>query len=216
MEEKKDLKTQLLYLLRLESTLISKWTFGGALIGILAYFVFSSVKLPEYTFTGLDLGITVIPVKGGIDLGLVVISISAAYCGPLAGFLVGFVGSLGADFLYTQQIVAFGSVNFAFGILGFIIGIPRYMKEDGFADGNKIALLILFSFIGYLSMTFLYLIGLMLIAGQSLEGTLLYNFAPNFSIILISLLLFAPVIARIGEILMIEGLKIWDSKIKTR
>ena len=215
MEEKRDIKAQLVYLLRIESSLKAKWTFGGSLIGILAYFVLSPVNLPEYNFSGLDLGITVIPIKGGIDIGLVVISIIAAFCGPLAGFFVGFIGSLGADILYTQQIIGFGSINFAFGMLGFIIGIPRYTKDDGFADGRKIAYLILFSVFGYLLMTVFYLLGLIVIAGHSFEGALLYNFAPYFSITLLSLFLFAPVIIRILEILMIEGFKIWESRVKT-
>ncbi|UCE12690.1 MAG: hypothetical protein JSV04_10910 [Candidatus Heimdallarchaeota archaeon] len=212
MEEEQTIKAQVLSLLRLESNAMAKWTFGGTLMGILTYFVTVSIKLPEYTFTGLDLGITVIPITGGINLGLVVITIVAALCGPLAGFLVAFFGSLGANILYTQQIVALGGVNFAFGMLGFIVGIPRYRKGDGFADGKTIAKLLLFTLLAYLLMTVLYLISLLMLASQSFEGTLLYNFAPSFTVTLFSLFLFAPVFVRISEVIITEGSKFWESK----
>ncbi len=215
MEEKTTLKSQLLSFLRVESSRMTKWTTGGTLIGIIAYFILALIDLPKYTFMGLNLGITVIPIKGGIDLGLVVIVLVAAFCGPLAGFFVGLIGSLGADILYTQQIIALGGVNLALGMLGFIVGIPHYTKDEGFADGKKIALLILFTLAGYFLMTIFYLVSLIVIAGQSFEGTLLFNFAPYFSITLISLLLFAPVAVRISEIIVNEGMKILESRVET-
>lgn len=215
MEENTTLKIKILSFLRIESISMTKWTTGGILIGIIAYFVFAPLELPRYTFLGLDLGITVIPITGGVDLGLVIIVLIAAFCGPLAGFLVGFFGSLGANILYTQQIVAFGSINFAFGMLGFIVGIPRYTQDEGFADGQKLAKLILLILAGYFLMILLYLLSLIVIAGQSFEGTLLYNFAPSFSITLISLFLFAPVLVRITEIIINEGMRILESRVGT-
>ena len=215
MEEKATFKTTLLSFLRLETLTMTKWTTGGTLIGIIAYFIIALIDLPKYTFMGLDLGITVIPIKGGLDLGLVVIVLIAAFCGPLAGFFVGLIGSLGADILYTQQIIALGGTNLALGLLGFVVGIPHYTKDEGFAEGKKIAILILFTFTGYLLMTIFYLISLIVIAGQSFEGTLLYNFAPYFSITLFSLLLFAPVAVRISEIIIQFSTKFLETQVKT-
>ncbi len=215
MEENTTFKNKILSLLRIESVPMTKWTTGGTLIGIIAYFVFAPLELPNYTFMGLDLGITVIPITGGVDLGLVIIVLIAAFCGPLAGFFVGFFGSLGVSILYTQQIIALGFINFAFGMLGFIVGIPRYTQAEGFADGRKIAQLLLLILAGYFLMIILYLLGLIMIAGQSFEGTLLYNFAPSFSITLISLFLFAPVLVRISEIIINESIKILESRVET-
>ena len=208
MSEQKSNKNPVLAFLRLDSNKMIQWTVGGAIIGIISYLLFSQLKLPTYNFTGLDLGIIVIPINGGINLGLVIIALVAAFCGPLAGFVVGFFGTLGFDLLFYNQLIALGTLNLAFGLLGFIIGIPRYTDNEGFTDGKKLGKLMLFSLAGYLVMTILYLIGLIVIANQSFEGTLLYNFTPYFSITLISLFIFAPVFVRIADIVIKEGIEL--------
>ncbi|MHA2279056.1 MAG: ECF transporter S component [Candidatus Kariarchaeaceae archaeon] len=198
----------ILLFLRLESNKMIQWTIGGSIVGFISYLLFSQLNLPTYTFTGLDLGITVIPIVGGINLGLVIIALVAAFCGPLAGFIVGFCGTLGVDFLFYNQLIALGSLNLAFGLLGFIVGIPRYNIEEGFTDGKKLGKLMLFTLAGYIVMTILYLISLIVIAKQSFQGTLLYNFAPYFSISLISLFIFAPVFVRIADIVIKQGIEL--------
>jgi hypothetical protein len=184
----------------------------SSIIGILVYILIYSIKFPQYTFFGIDLGITTFPIKGGIDLPIVVIILIAVFCGPLTGFTVGFFGSLGADILFTNQLIVFGTINFSFGILGFIVGIPRYTQDQGFADGRKMAILLLYSFIGFLLMNFIYLVSLLVIANQSFVATLLYNFLPYFTIWVISLFLIAPVVVRITEIIIFQVMELWESR----
>ncbi len=208
MDEQNLEKNKILTILRLESNKMIQWTVGGSIVGFISYLLLSQLNLPTYNFTGLDLGITVIPIDGGINLGLIIITLIAAFCGPIAGFVVGFFGTLGVDLLFYNQLIALGTLNLSFGLLGFIIGIPRYTDNEGFTDGKKLGKLMLFSLAGYLVMTILYLIGLIVIANQSFEGTLLYNFAPYFSITLISLFIFAPVFVRITDIVIKQGIEL--------
>ncbi|MHA2225407.1 MAG: ECF transporter S component [Candidatus Hodarchaeales archaeon] len=192
---------RILAFFRVESNKMIKNTLGGSVIGFSLFFIFEVLKFPQFTFSGIDVGITVIPIIFGIDLTIIVIAITACFFGPLAGFLVGFLGSLTSDLFYTHQIVAMGGINFAFGMLGFIIGIPRYTKENGFANGKELAKLMLFSFLSFIVMSILLLGSLMIILQQSFIGTILYNFIPFLSIWLISLLIFTPVIAWIAEMM---------------
>ncbi|MHA2334165.1 MAG: hypothetical protein ACXAEU_19210 [Candidatus Hodarchaeales archaeon] len=189
-----NVKNKLLQFLRLDSSSKIKMTAIGSIIGILAFILLDLIVLPEYFLMGL--------LKVTVDMAIVVIPIVAAFCGPLAGFITGFFGSLGADLLYNQQVVALGSINFALGMLGFIIGIPKYTEDNGFADGRKLVKLILFTIAGFLIAVIIYLISLLVIANQSFLGTLLYNFLPFFSVSFISLVLIAPVAVRITEIVV--------------
>ncbi|NHJ01851.1 MAG: hypothetical protein EAX86_06880 [Candidatus Heimdallarchaeota archaeon] len=212
MVEHSNFRNSLLSFLRLESANEAKWTLSGIILGSIIYIFVSPVTLPSYTFFGLDLGITVIPITGGLYLGLVVIILVASFYGPLAGLLVGFIGHLGSEILFTQQIVAMGMVGLSFGMLGFIVGIPRYAKNEGFANGKNLGKMMLFTLIGYFLMTMLYLVSLMVVANQSFDGTLLYNFVPYFSITILSLFLFAPVFVRVYDILIAEAKKYWKAK----
>lgn len=149
---------------------------------------------------------------GGVYLGLVVIILVAAFYGPFAGFSVGFIGYLGSEILFSQQIVAFGMVGLSFGILGLIVGIPRYTKNEGFVNGQTLGKMMLFTLLGYLLMTMFYLTSLIVVASQSFNGTLLYNFAPYFSITLFSFFLFAPLFVRVFEVVLNEAKKYWNTK----
>ncbi|MHA1972756.1 MAG: ECF transporter S component [Candidatus Hodarchaeales archaeon] len=185
---------KLLTFFRLDSQIAIYYSVIGSIAGIFFFLIFSFINFPEVTFMGLDLGLAVFPIKGGIDLPLVIVMVVAAICGPLAGFLVGFIGSLLSDVVLYQQIIAMAIVNLAFGFLGLIIGIPRYTKDEGFLNGKNVGKLILFGFLGFLAMFVVYLIALIGVANQSFEGTLLFNVLPYFTIWLITLLVIGPVI----------------------
>lgn len=215
MTETMNSRTRILSIFRLESSTTIVRTIVGTLAGTLSYMLVYLIEFPQYSFFGIDLGLTIFPIKGGIDFPMVVIVIIAAFCGPLAGFIVGFFGSLGVDLLFSHQLIVFGSINVAFCILGFIVGIPHYSHNEGFVNGKKLAILMLFTFFGFLIMNIIYLVSLLVIANQSFVATLLYNFLPYFSIWVISLFLIAPVVVRIAEIVFDQGMKLWTSRTET-
>jgi len=169
-------------------------TLVGAIAGVVGYVVLNIVSLPEYKLMGF--------VTVRIDLALLVIPLTAAFLGPLAGFLVGLFGTLGADVLLAQQIVAFGAVDLAYGLLGLIIGIPRYTQRDGFSRTRTLGKLILVSLAGFVVMIIVYLFGLIVIAGQNIMSTMLFNFLPFFSVPLITVVIVAPVAVRLADIVV--------------
>jgi len=169
-------------------------TIIGAIIGTISYIALSQVKMPSYKLMGL---FTI-----QINLAILVIPIAAAFLGPLAGFLVGFLGTLGADAFFVHQFIAFGVINLSYGILGFIAGIPHYLEGEGFSNGRILGKLIMFIAVGFLAMSLTYLVGLILVVGQNQLSALLYNFLPLFSVSLINLLVIAPVVARLVEIVL--------------
>lgn len=166
-------------------------TILGILIGVAAYILLYQLVLPGYRLMSM---ITV-----QFNLAILVIPVVAAFFGPLAGFLVGVLGSAGADALFTQQIIAFGLINVAYGLLGFVAGIPSYKK--GFSSGRTLGKLILFTMCGLLVMAVVYLAALIVVAGQNLLPTLLYNFLPFISVSFITLFLMSPVAVRIIDAL---------------
>ena len=195
------MKDRLLKVLRVDSNTVLQWTIGGSLIGILLYIALTVVNLPKFTLGGM---LTI-----QVDLPILVISTVAAFCGPLAGFIVGFFGSISVDLLFPGQIIAFGGINVVYGLIGFIIGIPKYER---FIDGKNLAKFILLSLLAFMIALILYLVVLIGIAGQSFEGTLLYNFLPFFSTSFISLILVAPSIVWITDHLNHYGWNLWKKR----
>ena len=196
-------RTYLMKLLRIHTSDHQRWLLEGIILGFILYLIFNFFELPKIIIGGL---ITI-----QIDLAIIVIPVVAALIGPLGGLVVGFFGSIVSDLLITHQIIALGGVNIALGIFGFIVGLPEY-KLNNFSDGRKLAKYILFVFIGWICLIILYLGSLLMIANQSFEGTLLYNFLPFFFVSLISLLIISPVCVRIAEILILQIKKYWLEK----
>jgi len=197
------MKDKVLSLLRVDSNEVLQWTIGGSLIGTLLYIALNSVVLPKFLLGGM---LTI-----QIDLPIIIITSIAAFCGPLAGFTVGFFGSLSSDLLFSGQIIAFGGINIVFGLIGLVVGIPTYSR---FTDGKNLAKFILLSLLAFMIAIILYLIVLIGIAAQSFEGTLLYNFLPFFSTSFISLILVAPSIVWIADHLIHYGKNLWKSRLE--
>jgi uncharacterized membrane protein len=185
MAGKRSIGEQARQIIRLESRESVLRTLVGTIVGVAIYVILNLVSLPEYKLMGI--------VTVGISLSLLVIPLAAAFLGPLAGFLVGLLGTLGVDVLLTQQIVAFGTVNLAYGLLGLIIGVPCYTQRKGFSKSRTLGKLILASLSGFLVMILVYLVGLIVIAGQNILPTMLFNFLPFSSVSLITLVIVAPV-----------------------
>jgi uncharacterized membrane protein len=202
MSQEKPLKNKIMEIIRVSSKELLYWTVGGSIIGVVVYFILGLIRFPSVTYFGLDLGLAVFPITGGVDLPLIWTAIVAVFCGPLAGFLTGYFGSLLIDFLIFEQIIAITSINLSIGLAGLIIGIPNYLRDEGFSDGRRLAKLVAYSFLGFIVMFLGLLIGYLVIAGQSFEGSLLYNILPYFTIWLLSLVVIGPVIIRILAFLL--------------
>ncbi|WXG47027.1 MAG: ECF transporter S component [Candidatus Atabeyarchaeum deiterrae] len=183
---------RILSFLRLDTEDSANRTCLTIIVGVFSYMLLYAVELPEYKALGL---ITV-----QISLALLVIPLVAAFFGPFAGFVVGLFGTLIADLLYTQQIIALGLINLSYGLLGLIVGIPHYNQGEGFSRGRTLGKLILFTMAGFLVMIVFYLAGLLLIVGENFLSAILYNFLPFFSVSLITLLIVAPVAVRLAGI----------------
>jgi uncharacterized membrane protein len=187
MGEKLSGKERLLWFFRLQTERDAARTVLGGILGALFFIALYAVDLPSYKLMGV--------VTVQIDPAIIAIPVAAAFFGPLAGLLAGLLGSVGADALFTQQIVAMGLINLSYGLLGFIAGIPHYPK--GLSTGRALAKFALFTMAGFSVMALVYLGALILVAGQNMLPTLLYNFLPFFTVSLISLAIVAPVAVRI-------------------
>lgn len=190
-KENRSRRERALRFLRLETRSEILRVILGIFIGVVGYIVLYQVTLPSYKLLSM---ITV-----QFNLAILIIPVIAAFFGPLAGFLIGLLGTTGADTLFTQQIVAFGLINISYGLLGFVAGIPHYDK--GFSSGRTLGKVILFTIGGLLVMAVVHLGALILVAGQNLLPTLLYNFLPFFSVSFITLLLMTPIAVRLIDAL---------------
>lgn len=199
----KNRKSKVLNFLRVQTPDHRRWLLEGIILGFILYLIFSFFKLPKLILGGM---LTI-----QIDLAIIIIPIVAAFTGPLGGLIVGFLGSLVSDIIISHQIIAMGGIYLALGIFGFIVGIPEY-HLDNFSDGRKLAKYVLFVLIGWFLLVILYLVSLLVIANQSFEGTLLYNFLPFFSVSMISVLFVSPALVRIIEIIIIQVKKYWLEK----
>jgi hypothetical protein len=177
--------------LRLDNQESSMKFLLGTMLGIIGYIVLYLVDLPSFKVMGL---LTI-----QINLALLVIPIVAVFYGPLAGFLVGLLGTLSTDALFIQQVIAFGAINLSYALLGFIIGIPHYAQGGGFSRWRRLIKLFLFTLAGFVVMSLLYVASLLLIVGQNILSALLYNFLPFFSVSLITLLIVSPAVVVLAD-----------------
>lgn len=184
--------SKVLRFLRLQTRYDILRTILGTLAGIASYLLLYLVVLPSYKLMGM---LTV-----QISLALLAIPVAAAFFGPLVGFMVGLLGTLGVDAFFTQQIIALGVIDLSYGLLGFVSGIPHYNEGEGFSKGRRLGKLILFTMAGFALMVIVYLFGLLVVAGQNLLSTILYNFLPFFSVSLITLLFVTPVAVRLADL----------------
>ena len=112
-------------------------TLSYALIGALLYVGISLIPMP---FTMVTL------LKFGLLPAVVVIALVGAIRGPLAGFIVGYLGEVLYGLVVYNQIVTLTLPAVAFGVLGFIAGIATY----DFSNGRSLAKLSVLSTIGFI------------------------------------------------------------------
>lgn len=182
---------KILSFLRIRSRGEATRTLLGAILGAAFYIALCRLDLPAFRVMG------VITVQ--IDPAILAIPVAAAFFGPLAGLLAGLAGSLGADALFTQQIIAYGVINLSYALLGFVSGIPRY--RNGFSSWRALAKLVVFTMAGFGAMAVVYLGALLYLANQNMLVTMLYNFLPFLTPSLITLLVLTPVAVRAIEVL---------------
>ena len=72
----------------------------------------------------------------GLAPTFAVIAVAGAVRGPLAGLLTGYLGTVVYDLLFFNTIVSFTLPALAYGLLGFIAGIPSYDFSRGRSLGK--------------------------------------------------------------------------------
>ena len=188
-------KNKIWRFLKLNNASSAKNILIGTCFGIIFYVLLDFLTLPYYLINGL--------IRIQVDLALIVVPVVAVFCGPIAGFLAGFIGSLLSDALYNHQIVAFGLVNLSAGLVGFFVGIPTYdVKQGLFGHWKTLAKFLLFTVIGVIVASIFLLLVLVTVANQSIVMTLLYNFLPFLTVSAISLLFIAPIAVEVAELIL--------------
>ena len=133
----------------------------------------------------------------GLAPAYAIIAVSGAIRGPIAGFLVGFLGKLFTDLFLYSIIPIMGLPALAYGVLGLIVGLATY----DFEKGKSLAKLSILSMVGLVfTLMFVVVIGLLLgdVAILVLIG---FQLLPELTLGLPSVFLLTPIFARIWVIL---------------
>ncbi len=98
------------------------WTIIYSLVGVGVFVLLSMVPMP-YTMVSLF--------KFGIAPALAVIGVAAAFRGPIAGFLTGYLGVVIYDFVIRSTVVTMTLPAIGYGIMGLIVGLATYDLTNG-------------------------------------------------------------------------------------
>ncbi|MCJ7817597.1 MAG: hypothetical protein MUP60_01995, partial [Candidatus Thorarchaeota archaeon] len=121
--------------LHLQNTNAIIWTLLAVLFGAVLYMSAEVIQMPFLAVGFFPLGFAP---------ALALVATVGAIRGPLAGFLVGYFGEQLASIYLSGGIMAFSLYGVAFGVLGFIAGLPSY----DFTSGRSLAKLSILSAIG--------------------------------------------------------------------
>jgi hypothetical protein len=160
------------------------WTLIYAIIGTILYVGVALIPMP-YLAEELMLF--------GLLPALVIIALVGAIRGPIAGFLVGYLGEVIYGLLAYNVIVSLTIPAMAYGVLGFVVGLKTY----DFTDGSSLLRLSILSMIGYVFTILLVVVNGIVIEVYSLDAGLLYIMLPMITMGIPTLLFVTPVVARI-------------------
>ena len=134
-------------------------------------------------------------------LGLVpayaIIAVSGAIRGPIAGFLVGFLGKLFTDLFLYNVIPIMGLPALAFGVLGLIAGLATY----DFESGRSLAKMSILSMVGLVFTLMLVVVIGLLVGDVAILVLIGFQLLPELTLGLPSVFLLTPIFARIWHIL---------------
>jgi hypothetical protein len=170
---------------QMQSTNMILWTIIYAIIGTVLYIGVALIPMP---YLAEDLMLF------GLLPALVIIALVGAIRGPIAGFLVGYLGEVFYGLLAYNVIVTMTLPAIAYGLLGFFVGLGTTYD---FTNGKSLLKLSILSVVGYLlTMMFGFVIGIT-IEVYSFDAWLLYIMLPMVTMGIPTLLFLTPVVARI-------------------
>ena len=174
----------ILELLQMQTPKTAQWTIVYAIIGAIIYVGIAAIPLP-YTMVSLF--------QFGLLPSIAVIGVVGAHRGPMAGFLSGYLGVILYDLIFTGLIVTMTLPAVAYGVLGLVIGLPRYQ----FDNGRSLGKLSLLSVVGFVFTTLLVVVIGITVESYSTLVAIGFVMLPMLTVGLPSALLLTPVFARI-------------------
>ncbi|MHA2042789.1 MAG: hypothetical protein ACW975_13105, partial [Candidatus Thorarchaeota archaeon] len=177
-------KKTILEKFQMENPKMILWTLIYAIIGTILYVGVALIPMP---YLAEDLMLF------GLLPALVIIALVGAIRGPIAGFLVGYLGEVIYGLLAYNVIVSLTIPAMAYGVLGFVVGLKTY----DFTDGSSLLRLSILSMIGYVFTILLVVVNGIVIEVYSLDAGLLYIMLPMITMGIPTLLFVTPVVARI-------------------
>ncbi|TFH26597.1 MAG: hypothetical protein E4G98_06910, partial [Promethearchaeota archaeon] len=103
-----------------------------SIIGIGVYLLLSLIQKPYIVVsTPINLGGTTLSLKLGFIYSLALITGIGAIRGPVAGFLIGYLGTLFEDIFLSSTAIQGTLPNLAYGLVGFIVGLGSYDLSNG-------------------------------------------------------------------------------------
>jgi hypothetical protein len=160
------------------------WTLIYAIIGTILYVGVALIPMP-YLAEELMLF--------GLLPALVIIALVGAIRGPIAGFLVGYLGEVLYGLIAYNVVVSLTIPAMAYGVLGFVVGLKTY----DFTNGSSLLRLSILSMVGYVFTILLVVVNGIVIEVYSLDAGLLYIMLPMITMGIPTLLFMTPVAARI-------------------
>jgi hypothetical protein len=123
---------------------------------------------------------------------IAIIAVVGAIRGPIAGFLVGYLGELVYGFLTYGVIVTSTLPALAYGVLGLIVGMARY----DLSNGRSLAKLAILSTIGFVFTALLATVFGLMVEGAATLAVIGFVMLPLITVGLPSVMLLTPVFAR--------------------
>lgn len=153
-----------------------------SLIGVLIYLVIAVIPMP-YKMVSVF--------KFGLAPAFAVIAVAGAIRGPMAGFIVGYLGTLIHDFVIYSTIVSFTLPCLAYGLMGFIVGMAKYKIPEERTLVKMSGMSVLGAFLAVL------LVGIIAITVEGIELLVGIGFImlPLFTVVIPSVLLITPLLA---------------------
>lgn len=169
---------------QLQNTTMILWTIIYAIVGTILYVGIALIPMP---FLAEELMLF------GLLPALVIIALVGAIRGPIAGFLVGYLGEVLYGLVAYNVVVSMTIPAMAYGALGFVVGLKTY----DFTNGKSLAKLSILSVVGYVFTILLVVVNGIVIEVYSLDAGLLYIMLPMITMGIPTLLFVTPVVARI-------------------
>ncbi len=206
VQEDKISMGSILEIFQMQSTNMILWTIISSIIGTVLYVGVALIPMP---YIADDLMLF------GLLPAVVIIALVGAIRGPIAGFLVGYLGEVLYGLLVYNVIVTMTLPAMAFGILGFVVGLTTY----DFTNGKSLLQLSIISVVGFIITVLLVLVIGLTIEVYSFDAALLYLTLPMLTMGIPTLLFLTPVVARIWpifvrvyEIVIGEARQYWEAK----